>query len=145
MCERTCACTRVPKGRTRRNWGGKGWISRRKFERKDLLPTLRGEILNLSGAQKRNVTRIFFFELSRGLRCLPLPPYTLPSTSWHVRTSIAAYGSRWFSSYVPDILFLSLWQLVRVSADGIIDPDCDLADGSRFELSTRSRRAEMQG
>ena len=112
---------------------GKGEFPVESFEREDPLPTLRGEILNLSRAEKRNVTRIFLFELSRDpagasrlTQCNTRVHSPTPSGTEEVRPHM---DHRWHPLYVPDILFPSLWQLVRVPVDTIIDRDHDPADG----------------
>ena len=73
---------------------GKGEFPVESFEREDPLPTLRGEILNLSGPEKRNVTRIFLFELSRDPPVLPgaAHAYTHP---YHLARK--KYGRIWIT------------------------------------------------
>ena len=84
-----------------RSAGGKGWISflAESLERKDLLPAANGwNIESLGDRRERNVTRIFLLR-----PFLPLPLAILP---------FSTYGSRWPSSYVPNTLLPSLWQLI---------------------------------
>lgn len=85
------------------NARGKGWIFCGKFERKDLLPTLRGEILNLSGGRKKcNSHFLFRTFLGRGAASSGLFAHTYRELRPHTNRDGARHTCSTYSSKVYD-------------------------------------------